>query len=29
MAITFCAPEERPLLHDIERTIRMKVPAGL
>jgi ATP-dependent RNA helicase RhlE len=25
-AIAFCAPEERPLLRDIERTIRMKVP---
>jgi ATP-dependent RNA helicase RhlE len=25
-AIAFCAPEERALLRDIERTIRMKVP---
>ena len=25
-AIAFCAPAERPLLADIERTIRMKVP---
>ncbi len=25
-AIAFCAPEERPLLRDIERTIRMKLP---
>jgi ATP-dependent RNA helicase RhlE len=25
-AIAFCAPEERPLLRDIEKTIRQKVP---
>jgi ATP-dependent RNA helicase RhlE len=26
-AIAFCDPEERPLLRDIERTIRQKIPA--
>ena len=27
-AIAFCAPEERALLRDIERTIRQKIPVG-
>jgi ATP-dependent RNA helicase RhlE len=27
-AIAFCTPEERPLLRDIEKTIRMAVPVG-